>query len=447
MRIPIASLCAMFSCTLCAAPPSQSGEGDLATWLIPELKRDTGIRIYGVVDAGFSRNNTSTRSERHGGLTNLPVAGYADEKFQLSFFNLFIEKPLNTSYVPRATPLPGPQPTEASFGFTFGLLYGRDGQFARTTGWDEHWEVNEPGASDSAKAQRSRQNFYAFPDLFGTAYLPVGTGISVMAGIFGPGVGYEIPPNIRIARNAFATKTYAFVTEPATVSGVVLGTRLISTESSLLGGELGIVQGWNNLRDNNDSKSVLGAIRWRRADMQGWIDYEFLIGDEQNKSIDDIQAPTSRLISSNGQLKQQHSLNGWFALDQHWSIGAEAVYGRQSGDGKVDTVDIVTGPRFSGAQWWGVNSSLSYQYRKDLIFSARAEHFADPDGFALFPVSTAHGAFNALTLGFRYEATRNLSLRPEIRYDWFTGSDDEKPFGNGRDRKQATATVQVLYYF
>lgn len=447
MRIPIASLCAVFSCTLCAAPPSQPGEGDLATWLIPGLERDTGIRIYGVVDAGYSRNNTSTASERHGGLTNLPVAGYADEKFQLSFFNLFIEKPLNTTYVPRATPLPGPQPTDTSFGFTFGLLYGRDGQFARTTGWDEHWGVNEPGASDPAKAQRRRQNFYAFPDLFGTAYLPVGTGISVMAGIFGPGVGYEIPPNIRIARNAFATKTYAFVTEPATVSGVVLGTRLMTTQSSLLGGEIGIVQGWNNLRDNNDSKSILGAIRWRRADMRGWIDYEFIIGDEQNKSIDDIQAPTSRLISSSGQLKQQHSLNGWFALDQHWSIGAEAVYGHQSGDGKVDTVDIVTGPRFSGAHWWGVNSSLSYHYRSDLIFSARAEHFADPDGFALFPVSIAHGAFNALTLGFRYEATRNLSLRPEIRYDWFAGSDDDNPFGNDRDRKQATATVQALYYF
>ncbi|WP_327194450.1 hypothetical protein [Pseudomonas syringae] len=42
---------------------------------------------------------------------------------------------------------------------------------------------------------------------------------------------------------------------------------------------------------------------------------------------------------------------------------------------------------------------------------------------------------------------RNLSLRPEIRYDWFTGSGDDNPFGNGRDRKQATATVQVLYYF
>jgi hypothetical protein len=107
----------------------------------------------------------------------------------------------------------------------------------------------------------------------------------------------------------------------------------LTTQSSLLGGELGIVQDWNNLRDNNERKSVLGALRWRSADMQGWIDYKFIVGDEQNKDTDDIQAPTSRLLSSSRQFKQQHSLNGWFALDNHWSIGAEAVYGRQDGDG------------------------------------------------------------------------------------------------------------------
>jgi hypothetical protein len=30
---------------------------------------------------------------------------------------------------------------------------------------------------------------------------------------------------------------------------------------------LGVVQGWNNLRDNNDRKAMLGALRWRTPDM------------------------------------------------------------------------------------------------------------------------------------------------------------------------------------
>lgn len=447
MRPRIALLCATFCGPLYASAPMPPGEGDLATWLLPQLERDTGIRVYGVIDAGYSRNDTSTSGERNGGLTNLPVAGYADEKFELAFVNLFIEKALNTSYLTRITPLPGPQPTSYSFGFNLGLLYGRDGQFSRTAGWDEHWGVNEPGATDADYARRHRQKFYSFPDLFGTAYLPVGTGISVMAGIFGPGIGYEIPPNIRMARNAFATKTYAFVSQPATVSGVVLGSRLLSGKSGVLGAELGVVQGWNNLRDNNDQKSVLGAVRWRTNDMQTWVDYEFIVGDEQNKDISDVQAPTARVISPDSQLKQQHSLNAWHSFDELWSAGAEVVYGKQDGDGKSSTTDIVTGPGFSGAHWWGANTTVSYKYRDDLTFSARAEHFNDPEGFALFPVSVAHGSFNSLTVGLRYEATRNLSIRPELRYDRFTGNDTDHPFGNGRDRDQTTATVEALLYF
>lgn len=135
MRAPIALLCVAFCAPLSAAPPaSRSGEGDFVNWFVPDLERATGIRIYGVIDAGYSRNDTSIGSERSGGLTNLPVVGYADEKFELAFVNLFIEKPLHASYIPRITPLPGQQPEAFSFGFNLGLLYGRNGQFSRTVG-------------------------------------------------------------------------------------------------------------------------------------------------------------------------------------------------------------------------------------------------------------------------------------------------------------------------
>ncbi|QXI40281.1 outer membrane beta-barrel protein [Pseudomonas xantholysinigenes] len=192
---------------------------------------------------------------------------------------------------------------------------------------------------------------------------------------------------------------------------------------------------------------MLGALRWRSNDLRTWVDYEFIVGDEQNQSFADVQAPTSRLIATAGQFKQQHSLNGWHAFDTRWSAGAEVVYGRQAGDGHPDTVDIINGPGFAGAHWWGVNTSISYRVRDDLAFSLRAEHFDDPQGFALFPVSVAQGAFNALTIGLRYEATRNLPLRPELRYDRFSGRAEDHPFGNGRDRAQTTATVQALLYF
>ncbi|RUT42326.1 hypothetical protein WG29040_01690 [Pseudomonas sp. PAMC 29040] len=431
-----------------AAETYETGEGTLFRSLFGDtLEKDYGIQVSNLLDIAYVRNNRSTHDEREHGLSNLPLTGYADEGLEWGSLHLFIDKALKGNMVPRVTPLPGPSPTEASFGFTFEMLYGRNAQFARTLGWDAHWDVNSPGDDDLAKAQRDKQKFLALPNLAATAYLPYGPGITAMAGLFGPALGYEIPPNLREARNQFASKTYAFVSEPGTVAGVILGTRLYNGKSAIVGAELGVVQGWNNLRDNNEKKSIMGALRWRTADMQTWIDYEFIVGDEQNDSYSDVQAPTSRLVSASGQLKQQHSLNGWHRFDTNWSMGAEVVYGHQAGDGKASTVDVITGPGFDGAHWWGANAVLTYQQRADLSYSVRAEHFADPDGFILLPTTTARGNFNAVTAGLRYDLNKNISLRPEVRYDMFDGNADDHPFGAGRDRTQLTGLVEALIYF
>lgn len=94
-----------------------------------------------------------------------------------------------------------------------------------------------------------------------------------------------------------------------------------------------------------------------------------------------------------------------------WCLGAEVVYGHQAGDGKDSTVDVITGPGFDGAHWWGANAVLTYQHRADLSYSVRAEHFADPDGFILLPTTTARGNFNAL----RLEQKRLTSSRGSLR--------------------------------
>lgn len=430
------------------AEDQDKGDGALARWLLgPGLERDHGIRIAGLLDLGYARNNRSNADEREDGLSNLPLTGFSDEGLELASLHLFVDKPLVANVIPRVTPLPGPAPEAVSFGFSLETFYGRNAEFARTYGWDMHWGVNSPGDDDPERARRDKQRFVATPNLFAAVYLPYGTGISLMAGIFGPALGYEIPPNIREARNPFASKTYAFVSEPSTVAGVLASTRLYNGDRSLLGAEIGVVQGRNNLRDNNPGKSVLGALRWRTADLQTWVDYEFMLGDEQNHDLDDVQAPSARLVSPDGQLRQQHSLNAWHAFDARWSMGAEAVYGRQSGDGKAHTVDIVTGPGFAGASWWGVNGVVTYQYRKDLSFSARAEHFRDRDAFVLFPTSNARGDFNAVTVGLRWDATRHISLRPELRYDLFDPLYNDRVYGNGRDRSQLSGLIEALVYF
>ncbi len=443
-----AALAVLVSTGCLADDAERFGEGTLFRSLFGnDLQRHYGITTSFLLDVGYSRNNRSTHDERRGGQTNLPISGFADEGLELGSLHLFVDKPLKANFLPRVTPLPGPAPSEASFGFTFEANYGRNAQNARTYGWDMHWGINSPGDNDADKARRDKQNFLAVPNIAATAYLPYAGGMTAIAGIFGPALGYEIPPNIRAARNPFASRAYAFTTQSGAVSGVMLGKRLVNSERMLLGAELGVAQGQGNLRDNNDGKVLLGALRWRTADMNTWLDYEFLVGDSQNDSRSDVQTPRGRLISPDGQFKQQHSLNGWHRFDGRWSMGAELVYGHQDGDGKPATVDVVNGPGFDGAHWWGANAVVTYQYRPDLSFSVRGEHFSDPDGYVLFPSSTARGAFNAVTTGLRYEVNKYLSLRPELRYDWFDAREHDRPFARGRARDQLTGTVEALFYF
>lgn len=424
---------------------NKPGEGTLFRSVFGEgLERDYGITVSNLLDIGYSRNNRSTHDERKDGLSNLPLTGMSDEGLELGSLHLFVDRQLKGTFVPRITPLPGPQPEETSFGFTLELNYGRNAQFARTYGWDQTLHMNE---QDNLRAQHDKDYFLAVPNGAVTLYLPYGPGISFMAGVFGLAMGYEIPPNVRFARNPFASKTYAFVSEPSTGAGVLASSRVYNGSAGILGVELGVIQGWNNLRDNNNDKSLTGALRWRSPDMNTWIDYEVIVGNEQNDSFSDVQGPPSRIVASSGQLKQQHSLNGWHQFDPQWSMGAELVYGHQAGDGKTSTVDILTGPGFDGAHWWGANAVVTYQVRKNLSWSLRGEHFSDPDGFILFPTTTARGDFNAVTTGFRFDVNKNLSLRPELRYDWFDARDHDSPYGNGRDRTQMTALVEALYYF
>ncbi|MDH4566320.1 hypothetical protein E8E95_06475 [Pseudomonas sp. BN414] len=429
-----------------AAEAVTPGEGSLFKGLFGDtLERDYGIKVSGLLDMAWSRNNRSTSDEREDGQSNLPITGMSDEGIEFGSLHLFVDKPLKAHFVPRVTPLPGPKPEQADFGFTFETNYGRNAQYARTYGWDMGWNMNE---QDAAKARRDKDRFLAIPNLAATAYLPYGPGFTVMAGVFGSSIGYEIPPNVRAARNPLPSKPYAFVSGPGTVVGALFGTRLMNDEHGILGVELGPVQGWENMRDNNDSKSLMGALRWRTADMNTWLDLEFIVGNEQNDSFSDVQAPTSRVISESDQFKQHYSLNGWHKFDDRWSLGAEIVYGHQDGDGERSTIDVVSGPGFDGARWWGINSTVTYKIRPDLAFSVRGEHFSDPDGFVQFPTTFgARGDYNALTAGFRYDFNGHLSIRPELRYDWFDAREHDRPYGNGRDRDRLGVMVETLLYF
>ena len=429
------------------SPTIPPGEGWLFQTLFgTDLHAADRTDIYGFVQTGFSRNNEAHGGPLGAGHANFPVVGPSDENLQFNALELFVDRKIQGDLTPRVTPLPGPVPDQISWGVFLDVLWGRNGQAALLSGLETRWEVNAPGATSPALATRDRQNFLAIPNSFAQVYLPYGKGMAITAGRFSSAIGYETPPALRTSPNFFYSKTYAFVAQPNQVLGALFSANVTRDEHGLTMAELGIVRGWQNWTDDNDARSLIGALRWRANDMTEGLDYEFITGDEQNSSKQNVEAPVHRVISPRGQNRQHHSLNGYVA-DGPWKLSGELAYGRQDGDGRRDTIDIVTGPGFRGAQYGGVNAQLVLQIQPDLAGAVRLEHFRDPEGFALYPATAVPSDFNAATIGVRYDASRFLSLRPELRYDWQDNNHGLAAFGFGHQTRQTTFSIDALVYF
>ena len=424
------------------------GDGALARSMFgDDFEQSSGVRIKGVAQIGWSHNDASDAGwSPNDGHTNYPVVGANDEGFQLNGIQLTAEKSLKSNILPRITPLPGPKPEEFSWGFTAELIYGRNGLMAGMYGFDQQWAINRPGNEDAAKAATSHQNYLAAPQAFLQFYMPVLDGVAVTVGRFGSGVGYEIPPATRPSPNFFYTHTYALVSQPDQVAGVLVSTNVFRNNYGLLAAELGVVNGRQNWQDNNAQKSALGALRWRSPDMRTWVDYSFMSGDEQNDLDHDIQMPVSRILSDTGLRRDHHSLLVRHHFDERWMLAVEGLSGKQRGNAD-HSIDLITGQPFSGAHYRGANATLRYKSSKLVEYGVRVERFEDPDGFALLPTTTVAGSYNAVTVGANLNLHPHLVVRPEIRYDWQSDNDGVRAYGAGRAEHQTTFSIDALIYF
>jgi hypothetical protein len=443
-----AACAAALSVALVQAASAQGADGgaDDAGGFSPleAIEQATGIKVHGFAQVGVSRNNNTTSEQARKGHTNFPVVGPSDEGFQLNAVQLAFDKPMRSNMLPRITPLPGPVPWEFSWGFHGELLYGRNGLPAQMLGLDSQWGVNK--TDEGVVPGSNHQHYLAMPQLYAEAYFPVAQGMTLMAGRFGAGVGRDIPPEWRPGPNFFYSKTYALVAQPDQVAGALVSANLLRNDSGFLAGELGVVNGRQNWKDNNSDKSLIGALRWRSGDMQTWVDYSFMHGNEQNAPSAAPQMPIARIISPRGQMRDHHSLALVLNPADAWQVKGEVLYGKQAGDGRMDTIDILTGPGFTGGSYAGLNAQVQYKASPVLQYGLRLETFRDNKGVALFPVTAVPGTFNAVTLGIRYDLNKSVVWRSELRYDW-QSRHGLKAFGGGTADRQTTVSADLLVYF
>ena len=378
--------------------------------LFDAFEAATGLQAFGFAQVGVSANDVTSHDQATRGHSNFPVVGPADEGLQLNAIQVALRKEMASNLLPRVTPVPGPMPWNFSWGFRAEAMYGRNGLPAELQGWDSKWHVNQN--ESGVAAGTSRQSYLVTPQVYAEFFFPVAEGLALTVGRFGAGVGREIPPEFQPNPNFFYSKTYAFVSQPDQVVGALGSANLMRNDLGFLLGELGVVQGRQLFKDNNGRKSVIGALRWRSPDMRTWIDYSVMAGDEQNSPTATPAMPVARVISPRGQLRQHHSLTFTAHPADGWEVVGEALYGRQAGDGRADTIDILTGPGYKGGQYAGLNGELRYALRPGLRLGVRGEVFVDREATALFPVTAVAGDFHALTVGARCE----VSTRPPSRW-------------------------------
>lgn len=404
----------------------------LALGVVPSAAPAEPARLGARVQAGIIANDNPSRNVFPSGFLSF------DEGFNLNRAELLLEKPLRTNIKPRIGPFPGPAPGKSDWGFEVDLRYGTDAGI--TYGLDDELEIN-----------RGNDTLWLLPQWFFNAYLPWGEGVSLIAGSWFTSIGHEIgapvdPPT------GFYTHAYAFAYQPVKHVGVLGSMKLpLARSRGLASISAGLVQGWNNLQDNNDDKSLILDLRWRSPDFRTWVDLENIVGNEQSEDGVTDQTRPFNAVSTRGEklLRNFHSLTVTHRLDNARRFAINAVYGHQEGGDLL--ADANNPPGFlitEDSAWYGANLNYYHRLRPGLQAAVRLEWLRDDKGaHALLPA----GEYRGLTANLAWRPWPSLRIRPELRYDLYQG--DGKPFGgqvpaifNGEEDRQWIAALDVTWF-
>ncbi len=396
---------------------------------LKNLFKESGMEIGGWINGGATYNANNPSDGFNGAVT------FADRanRFQLNQFNLFIQ---------RAVPSEG---TGWDIGGRFDFLFGTDAIYTQAFGisaFDENTgEPSNRGNWDLNLCCKSTRTYgIALPQAYLEAYVPIGNGLNIKAGHFYTPLGYETVP---APDNFFYTHAYILNSgEPFTHTGL-LGNYTVNANWSVLGGATtgSATGGWDGGFDKQlDNWGGLGGVLWSSDDKRTsatiggtygqtatndpWIMYSVVL---QHRVT-----PRTHMVV--------HHTHGWAA-----------------------NISLPGG--IQNAEWYSINTHLTYDLLHDLSVGIRAERFTDRNGWRVFspyrilsalnnkgvsyagniPFISAPADYYAVTLGMNWKPAKRLkvewkpmqkvNIRPNIRYDRADGIDMAfRPFDGRKDQ-------------
>lgn len=396
---------------------------------LTNLFKESGLEVGGWINGGATYNANNPSDGFNGTVT------FADRanRFQLNQFNIFLQRPVVS------------QGTEWDIGGRFDFLFGTDAIYAQAFGisaFDENTgEPSDRGNWDLNLCCKSTRTYgIALPQAYLEAFVPIGNGLNIKAGHFYTPLGYETVP---APDNFFYTRAYILNSgEPFTHTGL-LGNYTVNDNWSVIGGATtgSATGGWDGGFDKQlDNWGGLGAILWSSDDKRTsatvggtygqsatndpWIMYSVVL---QHRIT-----PRTHMVV--------HHTHGW-----------------------AGSINLPGG--IKNAEWYSVNTHLTYDLFHDLSIGIRAERFNDRDGWRVFspyrilsatnnkgvsyagniPFIGAPADYYAVTLGMNWKPAKRLkmnwkpmeklNIRPNIRYDRADGIEVAfRPFDGRKDQ-------------
>jgi hypothetical protein len=369
-----------------APPPSdrwllmKSLQGTWEGWLLDGNR----LQVSGWTDLSYTAS-----SDEH---SNLPMGfNYRANEFLLQQNWLRIERTVVTSGT-----------TEPTLGFRSDtILPGSDYRFTLARGIFDEQLIADHG----------QPRLYGIDPIqfYVEAFFPtIARGMDVKVGHFFAQYGVETNDAVS---NALGSHAYTFIYDPFTHTGVLTTTQLTTAYSV----QAGLVTGSDIFIDPAAEPTFIGSVKWAPPDGRDSVLFSVILGSGRFNQARNFHNPEIF------DLVYTHKCNAQL------NYNFESLYGF--------TTNV---PDIGFANWFGVLNYLTWQFGPRWSGTTRLEFFDDFQGQR----TGFEGLYTALTAGLSFKPRKDLTLRPEVRYDYNT---DSRPFENKHGLFTAAADVVIRW--
>ncbi len=375
----------------------------LAPWrLLPPLS--DGWSLTGFMDIGATANPDQPANRFNG-----PVTFNDRNDLQLNQLYLTLQ---------RAPDNPG---DGLSWGSRVDLLFGTDYIFVQSDGLE-----TKPGGDNALNGVTAANGA---PALYGLAipqaYVDLACNrFRVRLGHFYSIAGYE---GVAATSNFFHSHAYALqYGEPLTHSG-----GLVSWTGDQMTVQAGVVNQWNTTNGINDEATFLGGIAFA--------------GRNSSLGITAISGQADGFTTSG-----QRSM---YSVVWQTAISDRLAYVLQHDLAYQENALAAN----DDATWYGITQYLFLALNDQWRLGMRYEWFRDADGARLasmyvrngglgLPAAGFAGAYHNATFGANWVPNANLTVRPEVRWDW-SADTGVAPFADFTSDSQFTIAIDAIYIF